>query len=91
VTYATVSTGLLELSSAGDAAQLGAGSLTMEVAMVTVLTVFICLRGFCAEVFIPTPATFACDDSSYHEKYIAENFPKWKFEMYRCDPRGRDA
>ncbi len=59
--------------------------------MVMILTVYICIRGMCLEVYVPTPVTFACDDPSYHEKYLAENYPRWTYEGYNCDPGGRDA
>jgi hypothetical protein len=42
--------------------------------MTVILTVYICIRGFCIETYVPTPATFRCDDPSYYEKYLASGY-----------------
>jgi hypothetical protein len=65
--------------------------LEREASMVTILTVYICIRGFCLEVYIPTPASFACDNNSYHEKYLAVEYPRWRYTRYICTQGGRDA
>lgn len=52
--------------------------------MTIILTVFICIKAMCIEVGVPTPIDFACNDPSYHQRYLAENFPRWTYEAYVC-------
>jgi hypothetical protein len=52
--------------------------------MTVILTVYICIRGFCIETYVPTPITFACNDRQYHERFIAENYRRWTYEGYVC-------
>ena len=53
--------------------------------MITILTAFICLRGVCMEVSVPTPIAFKCDDSPYYEQYLKANYPNWRFRLYKCE------
>ena len=57
--------------------------------MIVILTTIICIRAMCTEVYIPTPAAFQCDDTSYHETYLARAYPRWHYKAYRCDWHGR--
>jgi hypothetical protein len=57
--------------------------------MIVILTTIICIRAMCIEVYVPTPVAFQCDDPSYHEKYLAQEFPRWRYKGYRCDLHGR--
>jgi hypothetical protein len=52
--------------------------------MVTILSVYLCIRGMCIETYVPTPITFACDNPQYHEHFIVENYPRWTYEGYHC-------
>jgi hypothetical protein len=57
--------------------------------MITLLSVIACVHGhnaMCAEISVPTPITFACDDRSYHEKYLSENYPRFEYKAYICTP-----
>ena len=54
--------------------------------MVTILTVFICLRAMCMEVGpVPTPLGYACDDDGWLKAYLFENYPRWTYKMFRCE------
>ena len=52
--------------------------------MVTILSVYLCIRGMCIETYVPTPVTFACDNPEYHERFIAANYPRWTYEGCHC-------
>jgi len=55
--------------------------------MITILSVLACVHGhnaMCVEVAVPTPIEFACDDPSYHENYLAENYRRFEFRFYIC-------
>jgi hypothetical protein len=43
--------------------------------MITILSVLACVHG---------PIEFACDDPSYHENYLAENYPRFELLFYTC-------
>jgi hypothetical protein len=37
-----------------------------------------------SKVAVPTPIEFACDDPSYHENCVVENYPHFEFRFYIC-------
>ena len=57
--------------------------------MIIILSVIACVHGhnaMCAEIAVPTPITFACDDPRYHEKFLSENYPRFEYKAYICAP-----
>jgi hypothetical protein len=57
--------------------------------MIIILSVIACVHGryaMCAEIAIPTPIVFACDDPSYHEQYLSANYLRFEYKSYTCTP-----
>lgn len=55
-----------------------------------ILTTVICKRGVCVEIYIPTPISFRCNDPTFYEEFLKQNYPSWRFRRWRCD-RGAHA
>jgi hypothetical protein len=62
--------------------------------MIMILSVIACVHGHyatCVEIAVPTPIVFACDDPSYHEKYLSENYPRFEYKSYICQVPPRES
>lgn len=55
--------------------------------MVTLLSIYLCLKGVCVVIPVPTSITYECGSMKIEtlESFIEATFPKWGYKGFLCE------